>query len=136
MPRETSAFNSAEEVRDFASAGGKFLVLDRDTLQQIEDAEAQGGFEGGFTGDSGGAPFTGVGGGGPDTSEGSESSPDDGLGFDVAWRAIGIEDAVEFVLDAKDIVETWLGELTGPVLLVPREERQRWLGLQGSSDGA
>jgi hypothetical protein len=64
MPQETKAFNGVEEVRDFVSAGGKFLVLDQDTLQQIEDAEAQGGFEGGFTGDSDGAPFSGVGSGG------------------------------------------------------------------------
>jgi hypothetical protein len=31
MPQETKAFNSVEEVRDFVSAGGKFLVLDPDT---------------------------------------------------------------------------------------------------------
>jgi hypothetical protein len=46
MPRETIAFDALEDVRDFASSGGKFLVLDPETLQQIEDAEAQGGFEG------------------------------------------------------------------------------------------
>ena len=136
MPQETKVFNSVEEVRDFVSAGGKFLVLDQDTLQQIEDAEAQGGFEGGFTGESDGAPFSGVGSGGSVSSEASESGPDDGLGFDVAWRAIGIEDAAEFMLDAKDIVETWFGHLTGPVLLVPREELQRWLGLESPTDGA
>jgi hypothetical protein len=53
-----------------------------------------------------------------------------------AWKAIGIEDVVEFVLDGKDVLETWLGDLTGPVLLVPREELQRWRGLHGASDGA
>jgi hypothetical protein len=78
MPQETKAFSNVEEVREFAAARGKFLVLNPDTLQQIEDAEARGGFEGGFTGGADGAPISGVGSRGPDSSQASQPSPDNG----------------------------------------------------------
>ena len=58
MGFDTVQFSSVEEARDYASTGGKYLVLDPETLQRIETAESAGGFEGGQTGNADGAPFS------------------------------------------------------------------------------
>lgn len=139
MTYEIIEATSIEEARDYASRGGRYLVLDPDTLQQIENAEAAGGFEGGQIGNADGAPYSVVGETGDTFSSQNDSAPSEDLDLEGAWRlkkAMTIDDAVEHVMDLKDVIETWVGQATGPIILVPKKELNRWLGIQDPADGA
>ena len=138
MGFETVEFSSVEEARDYASGGGKYLVLDPATLQQIEAAESAGGFEGGQTGNADGAPFSALGDGGESSSSNADPVPAE-LDLEGAWmikKTMTIDNAVEHAMDLKEVIKTWLGEMTGPVILVPEKEMRRWMGIQGPGDGA
>jgi hypothetical protein len=67
----TIEFGTIEEARQF----GPFLVSSRETLEQIEAAEAAGGFEGGQSGASGQGGFSAPGSGALDSSSSSDPAP-------------------------------------------------------------
>ncbi|GAA4452052.1 hypothetical protein [Phytohabitans houttuyneae] len=130
----TQTASTMEEAREMAAgAAGPALVLAPETLQQIQDAEAAGGFEGGMSGASGDGGFSAPG-VAPDSSSASGSAPGapaPGGGS----LGILVEEAAEKALDLKDIWEAFKGDPLGPVILVPTRELQRWLGT-GTVDGA
>jgi hypothetical protein len=134
MTYDSVNFSTIEEAREYAaSKGGKYLVLTPEILQRIEDAEAAGGFEGGMTGQSSGAPYSAT--GTPGVSESTETMDVTGVSLD-GWRVPTLEGTIETFMDLKDVVGTWFGEMTGPILLVPKSELDRWVGRQNPGDGA
>lgn len=136
MPNyETSEMNSVEEVRDYAAQGqGTILVLAPEILQQIEAAEAAGGYEGGMTGSSDGAGYSAAGSGALDSSSATDPPPVDWSIQGATPAGVLIEGAVEKILDFKDLFEAFKGQPLGPVILVPKRELDRWL--YGTTDGA
>jgi hypothetical protein len=81
----TIAVNSVDEAKQVASQGtGPFLVLSQETLDQIEAAEAAGGFEGGMSGASGQGGFSAPGSGDPNSSSSSDPVPTELLDLDGA----------------------------------------------------
>jgi len=135
------AFNTIEaatieEARAIAAEGGSYLVLDSSILQQIEDAEAAGGFQGGMTGNADGAPFSSEGMSSEPSSSASDSSSSTDLSDLEDIFVISIDSMIETSMDLFDVVETAAGKLTGPMILVPTEELRKWLNGTNQRDGA
>lgn len=134
MEYESIEFPTIEEARNYASQGGKYLVLAPEILQQIENAEEAGGFPGGMTGNASGFPYSAL---GNDASSGmSDASDPEWIDLEGAWVLPTIDDTVETLMSIRDVVTTWMGEITGPILLVPRKELNRWVGRPDPDDGA
>jgi hypothetical protein len=131
----TIEFNTAEEARQFATQGsGPYLVLSRETLDQIEAAEAAGGFEGGMSGASGEGGYSDSGTEAADSSSASDSARIEFFDMDGAVRAGAfLEGVTEKILELRDVWEAFHGNPLGPVILVPKEELDRWLGNSGPS---
>ena len=131
MSTNTFELDTIEEARQFASErSGPFLGLSRETLDQIENAEAAGGFEGGQSGASGAGGFSAPGTGGPDSSSASDPAPIEPLDMEGevvvgAW----IEGVAEKLLTARDVLEAFVHHNPlGPIIVVPKSEIGRWLG--------
>lgn len=133
MSYYTLEANSVDEARSLASEQGvPCLVLSEEILQQIESAEAEGGFVGGLSGASGDGGYSAEGVAGPNSSTALEPAPVELLDMDGAVPAGALfEEAVEKILDLKDIWEAFHGDPLGPVILVPKRELDRWLGRGG-----
>lgn len=135
MPSQVFIVSSIPEAREVAASGGVYLVVDAGILQQIEAAEAQGGYEGGMTGNADGAPYT---------AEGHIGEPrcadTDPPALDISdlegVMVISLEGVAERVLDLKDVLEALAGKMVGPMIIIPTEELQRWLGGAPGRDGA
>src|SRR5262249_43760349 len=131
----TVELGSVEEAQAFAQSQGRpFLVLSRETLDQIEAAEAAGGFESGMSGASGeggcSAPGTG-----PDSSSASDPVPIELLDMNGAVPVGAFfEGLVEKVMEIKDVWEQFRGGAPGPVILVPKRELDRFLGIAPPDD--
>jgi hypothetical protein len=125
----TVEFGSVEEARQYAQENGPALVLSRETLDQIEAAEAAGGFQGGMSGSSGEGGFSAPGSGGVNSSSASDPVPVELLDMhgSVPVGAF-FEEATDKILDIKDVWEAFRGHLVGPIILVPKRELDRWLG--------
>ncbi|MGY1584033.1 hypothetical protein [Streptomyces sp. MN13] len=97
-------------------------------LEQIQAAEAAGGYEGGMSGADGEGGYSGEGNPGPTSSAGSELPP---LDFDIegAWTGEGIMRFVEGVLEVAHTVGEvahWIAERgVTPILVVPRKELKK-----------
>jgi hypothetical protein len=90
---------------------------------------AQGGFEGGMSGAFGEGGLSAPGSGGLDSSSASDSVPLELLDMhgSVPVGAF-FEEAIEKILDIKDVWEAFRGQAVGPVILVPKRELDRFLG--------
>ena len=134
IARCTTAQEALDFIRDNAS-GGPILVLAPEVLQQIQAAEAQGGFESGMSGASGDGGFSAEGDAGPNAS----SDTDPGLDLDGAVTSEAIAHVVEGIVHmASSAAEAahWVAERgLGPVVIVPIEELKKLAGL-GTPDGA
>jgi hypothetical protein len=126
---------TAQEALDFIrdnASGGPILVLAPDVLEQIQAAEAQGGFEGGMSGDSG---VSAEGDAGPNAS----FDTDPGLDLEGAVTSEAIAHVVEGIFHmASSVAEAahWVAERgVGPVVIVPIEELKKLAGL-ATPDGA
>lgn len=128
MTQATATVDTAEEARTFLQtngSGGPVLVLAPDVLQQIQDAEAAGGFEGGMTGKEGtsveGDP-------GPNSSSANEPPPLD-IDLDGAVTSDGIARFVDGALTvAHTVAEAahWIAERgITPILIVPTGELKK-----------
>jgi hypothetical protein len=128
-------FDTMEEAKQYASTGnGPYLVLSRETVDQIEAAEATGGFEGGQTGASGEGGYSAPASGGVDSSFSSDPAPIEELDLDGAVRVgAWFEWAGERVIDLHEAWEAFHGNPLIPLILVPKEELDRWLGNSGPS---
>lgn len=124
----------AEAQAAAQSQNRPFLVLCRETLDQIEAAEEAGGFEGGMSGASGDGGFSAPG-TAPNSSSGTEPVPVELLDMhgSVPVGAF-FEELVEKAMDIKDVWEQFRGGAPGPVILVPKRELDRWLGLAPPDD--
>lgn len=123
-----------EEARQYVQSNGPCLVLSRETLDQIEAAETAGGYEGGMSGASGEGGYS-ASGTGPNSSSASDPVPVEL--FDMHGSVpVGafFEGAIEKILDIRDAWEAFHGLPVGPVILVPKRELDRWLGI--SADDA
>jgi hypothetical protein len=123
-----------EEAMDFSLRNpGRHFVMSQEILDQIEAAEAAGGFEGGMSGASGEGGFSAEGSSGENASSGDTV---EGLDLDGAFiiQNVGAlkEGAVDAVLGLRDLVLGIRGEAAGPVILVPKREMERFL--HGGSD--
>ncbi|MEO7688658.1 MAG: hypothetical protein ABIS51_05180 [Sphingomonas sp.] len=123
-----------EEAMDFSLRNpGRHFVMSQEILDQIEAAEAAGGFEGGMSGASGEGGFSAEGSSGENASSGDTV---EGLDLDGAFiiQNVGAlkEGAVDAVLGLRDLVLGIMGEAAGPVILVPKREMERFL--HGGSD--
>jgi hypothetical protein len=127
----TAYANTIEEAKAIPSDGqGWFLVLSQETLDQIRSAEEAGGFEGGMSGASGRGGFSAPGSTGRVSSSSSELPAElldlEGsvsVGAFVAW---GYETIVAGI---HDIWEAFHGNPSGPIIVVPKRELERFLGL-------
>lgn len=128
MTQPAASCSTVEEARDFLQAngsGGPILVLAPDVLEQIQTAEAAGGFQGGM---SGGAGTSEEGNPGPSSSGADELPP---LDFDIegAWSGEGILRFAEGVIEVAHTVGEaahWIAERgVTPILIVPREELKK-----------
>lgn len=125
----TVELGTVEEARQFAQGNGPCLVLSRETFDQIEAAEAAGGFEGGLSAASGEGGFSAPGSGGSDSSSASDPVPVELLDMRGSVRVGAFfEEAIEKILDIKDVWEAFRGHAVGPVILVPKRELDRFLG--------
>lgn len=124
---------TVEEAKQFAAQGnGPCLVLSRETLDQIEAAEAAGGFEGGLSGASGEGGFSAPGSGGSNSSSSSDHVPIELLDMHGAVPVGAFFEGLgETILDIKDIWDAFRGELLGPIILVPKHELDQWLNHEG-----
>jgi hypothetical protein len=131
----TIDLGSVEEAKQFASGqNGAFLVLSRETLDQIEAAEAAGGFEGGMSGSSGEGGFS-ASGTAPNSSSGSDPVPVELLDMDGAVPVGAFfEGLVEKILEIREVWHQYHGNPTGPIILVPKRELDRWLGIASPDD--
>lgn len=130
----TVQFETIEEAMDFSLQNpGRHFVMSPEILDQIQAAEAAGGFEGGMSGASGEGGFSAEGVSGDNASSGD---PLEGLDLDGAFiiQNVGAlkEGAVDAVLGFRDLVMGILGEAAGPVILVPKREMDKFL--HGGSD--
>jgi hypothetical protein len=133
----TVKFETIEEAMDFSLRNpGRHFVMSPEILDQIEAAEAAGGFEGGMSGASGEGGFSAEGSGGDNASSGD---PLEGLDLDGAFilQNVGAlkEGVVDAVLGLRDLVLGISGEAVGPVILVPKRELEKLLH-GGSTDDA
>jgi hypothetical protein len=126
----TIEVTTVEEAKQVAAGRtGRFLVLSRETLDQIEAAEAAGGFEGGMSGASGEGGFSAPGSGGPNSSSASDPVPTELLDMDGAVRAGAFFEGIgEKILEIRDVWEAIRGVPLGPIILVPKRELDRFLG--------
>ncbi|MDX2677013.1 hypothetical protein [Streptomyces soliscabiei] len=103
-------------------------------LEQIQAAEAAGGFEGGMSGEDG---TSREGNPGPSSSEASELPP---LDFDIegAWTGEGIIRFADGLIEVAHTVgeaARWIAERgVTPILIVPREELKKLIPV--APDGA
>lgn len=137
MTQPAASCTTAEEARDYLQAngsGGPILVLAPDVLEQIQAAEAAGGFEGGMSGEDG---TSREGNPGPSSSEASELPP---LDFDIegAWTGEGIIRFADGLIEVAHTVgeaARWIAERgVTPILIVPREELKKLIPV--APDGA
>ena len=137
MPQQVVEVSTVEEAREVAAQnGGTWYVVDADTLRQIEESEAAGGYQGGQSGSSDGAPYSLDGEGALDSSDGS--APVEPLDLEGAWSTSQIvqigSDLLENIMDLADVIDAAAGEALGPVLVVPTRELQRLLGTGPADD--
>ncbi|WP_031069906.1 hypothetical protein [Streptomyces sp. NRRL WC-3742] len=128
MTQATATVDTADEARNFFQTNGSagpILVLAPDVLQQIQDAEAAGGFEGGMSGKDGTSQ---EGNPGPNTSSANELPP---LDFDISG-AVSSEGILRFAEGVAEVAHTvaeaahWIAERgITPILIVPREELKK-----------
>jgi hypothetical protein len=132
---ETLPVETVEEAKETAAnQAGPVLVLAPETLQQIEEAEAAGGFEGGMSGADG----TSQEGSGPDASSATDPPPTDPVDQgELPDIDIGVllEEAAEKFLELRELRELFKEGWGGPIILVPKKELDRWLGV-GEPDAA
>jgi hypothetical protein len=136
MSFETIEADTVKDARAIAAGRGPCIVLAPETLQQIEDAEAAGAFDGGLTGNADGAPFSSEGQSGESSNSASDSPPSPeplDLGGAVVFSMDGL---IERVLELRDIVEAFRGEPVGPIILVPIKELKKMLEGEAGTDGA
>ena len=136
MAGEILEADTVEGVRALAAGRGRCLVLAPETLQQIQDAEAAGAFEGGMTGNANGAPFSteGTAGG---TSSSASDAPPSAEPFDLAGaQVISIDGLVERALELRDVIEAFRGGMVGPIILVPTRELKKLLNGGAGADEA
>ena len=119
---------SFEEAKDYAAEnGGKYYVLAPETLAQIEQveaAEAAGGYEGGMSCASGDGGYSAEGSGGANASSANETVEPDFY----FWRAGAFFDgAIEMALTFRDLLLGLRGHPGAPILLVPKRELDNWL---------
>ena len=134
MTNEILEADTVEEALALAPGRGRCLCLASETLQQIEEAEAVGAFEGGMTGNAKGAPFSGVGIPGDTANSASDPPPAvEPIDLDGAM-VISIEGLVERALEIRDVVEAVRGHWVGPIILVPTKELKKLLHGGGGSD--
>ena len=133
MTQPTAEFSSAEQVLEFIQtnpSAGPILVLAPEVLQQIQNAEAAGGFEGGMSGMSGDGSggFSAEGNAGPNASSAADLPPLD-IDLEGAVTSEGIALVVDGVVNlASGVVEAahWIAERgAGPILIVPEKELKR-----------
>ena len=91
MAHPTLSAASVEAAQSMVERGKPSLVLAEETLRQIEDAEAQGGFEGGMSGNADGGGFSAPGSSGPSFSSADDLPP---VSFDSDVTVLGISDAL------------------------------------------
>jgi hypothetical protein len=141
MTQPTVQCSTAQEAQDFIEAnasGGPVLVLAPEVLEQIQAAEAQGGFEGGMSGASGEGGFSAEGNAGPNASSGTEPPP-----LDIDLDGAVTSDEIARVVDgavhlASGVAEAahWVAERgLGPIVIVPMEELKKLAGIS-PPDGA
>jgi hypothetical protein len=126
-----------EEAIDFSAQNpGRHFVMAPETLDQIEAAEAAGGFEGGMSGVSGEGGFSAEGSDGDNASSGDAAADIDLDGALILQNVGALEDGLlDAVLGIRDLINGLAGEAAGPVLLVPKRELERLLH-GGSGDDA
>src|SRR6187455_2785821 len=107
MAFDTMEAATMDDAREMAAGRGRCLVLAPETFAQIEAADAAGAFEGGMTGNAGGAPFSAVGRDGDPSS--SASDPPEPLDLDGAM-VISLEGVVEKALELRDVIEAFAGK--------------------------
>lgn len=136
MSFDTLEADTIEDARAMAAGRGPCIVMAPETLQQIEEAEAAGGFEGGMTGNAGGAPFSAEGSSGGSSS--SASDPPRGLEtLDLDGAVVlSIDGLIEKILDLRDIIEAFHGDPLGPVILVPTKELKKLMNGGAGTDDA
>jgi hypothetical protein len=132
MTQPAASFSTADEAREYLQAngsGGPILVLAPDVLEQIQAAEAAGGYEGGMSGANGAGGYSTVGHPGPNLSDGNDQQ----LDIDIAWTNEGIAEGImRFTEGVLEVAHT-VGEVAHwiiergitPILVVPREELKK-----------
>jgi hypothetical protein len=126
---EVSTIDEAKQIA--GERTGPCLVLSRETLDQIEAAEAAGGFEGGMSGASGQGGFSAPGSGGSDSSSASDPVPAQLLQMDGAVPVGAFFEGIgEKILEIRDVWDAiaatpWVYHprtqaRTRPVFWVPR----------------
>ena len=135
MTQPTIQCSTTQQAQDFIEAnagGGPILVLAPEVLEEIQAAEAQGGFEGGMSGASGEGGFSAEGNTGPDASSATESPPVD-IDLDGAVTSDEIARVVEGVVHlASSAAEAahWIAERgLGPIVIVPLEQLKKLSGI-------
>ncbi|MFI6156515.1 hypothetical protein ACIBCA_27965 [Kitasatospora sp. NPDC051170] len=128
MTQATATVSTADEARAFLQTNGSagpILVLAPDVLQQIQDAEAAGGFEGGMSGPQGTSQ---EGNAGANSSSATDPPP---LDIDLDG-AVSSEAIARFVDGAVTVAHTvaeaahWVAERgITPILIVPTEELKK-----------
>ena len=133
----TVQFETIQEAKDFSLQNpGRHFVMTAETLDQIEAAEAAGGFEGGMSGASGEGGFSAEGSSGDNASSGDSPEAIDLDGALIIQNVGALKDgAIDAVLGLRDLVLGIMGEAAGPVILVPKQEIDRFLH-GGSTDEA
>lgn len=141
MTQPTLVCSTAQEARDYVEAngsGGPVLVLAPEVLEQIQAAEAAGGYEGGMSGADGQGGYSAEGNAGPNASDGSELPPLD-IDLEGAWTSGGILHFIEgvgHVAASAGEAAHWIAERgLGPIVIVPLEELKKLVGT-GTPDGA
>ena len=135
MPLRVQCETIEDAIEFSASNPGRHFVMTVETLDQIEAAEAAGGFEGGMSGASGEGGFSAEG-SGETASVGEPSEVIDLDGAMIIQNVSALEDgAVDAVLGLRDLVMGIMGEAAGPVILVPKRELEKLLH-GGSADEA
>jgi hypothetical protein len=133
---QTLTFGSIDDAREYArKKGGRYYLVSSESLEHIRAAEEAGGFEGGMSGDAGGAGYSAEG------SYPSSSLPELPMIPFEYWETVAIiEGAYEKLCDyadLKDLVGALSGETLGPLLVVPKRELERMrTGNYSGNDGA
>jgi hypothetical protein len=136
MPPRVQCETIEDAIAFSANNPGRHFVMTVKTLDQIEAAEAAGGFEGGMSGASGEGGFSAEGSSGETTSSADPTEALDLDGAMIIQNVGALEDgAIDAVLGLRDLVMGILGDAAGPVILVPKRELDKLLN-GGSTDDA